>query len=327
MRAMVINRVGGPEVLELAEFPTPRPEAGEVLVKTAFVSINPADWKDREGHLARYAPYVFPYIIGMDAAGVVAEVGAGVAQFKPGDRVVTSSNHGHGKPGTYAEYVAAPAIKVAHLPAAIDFAAASTIPVAGITAWQAVRVRGEIKAGQRVLIHGGAGGVGGYAIQFAKALGAQVAATCSGSKSDYVRGLGADLVIDYKTQDIAKTLLGWAPQGVDAIIDAVSCGTLPMAFDLLAKGGVLVSVATLVGDGDIEGDIALAAKRGLRKVFAVMSDDNSQQDMDDIIALIVSGKVKTPPLTILPLEKAGEAHQLLQDGKVHGKLVLKVADV
>jgi len=327
MYAMVMNEVGGPEVLQWAELPTPEPGPNEVLIKIACVSVNPADWKDREGHLARYYPYQFPYVIGMDAAGVIAKLGAGVTDYKVGDRVLTCSYHGKGKWGSYAEYVATPLQTVARLPDSIGFEAASTVPIAGLTAWQAVHDKGQVSAGQKVLVHGASGAVGSYALQFAKSLGAQVAATSSGAKSDYVRGIGADLVIDYQSQNIAEVVRQWAPQGVDAVIDCVSCGTLPDAFALVRRGGALVSVPTLVGDGDVEGDMKRAAELGVRKIFSVMNDEVAFQDLVTIVTLIETGKVKTPPITIMPLQQAGAAHTLVKDGKVHGKIVLKVADL
>ena len=327
MYAMVMNRVGGPEVLEWQELPTPEPGPDEVLIRIAYAGVNPADWKDREGHLSRYYPYQFPYVIGMDGAGVVEKVGPGVVDYQPGDRVVTCSYHGKGRWGSYAEYVATPLRTIAQLPAAIGFAEAATIPIAGMTAWQAVHDKGQIQAGQRVLVHGGSGAVGSFAVQFAKHTGALVAATSSGAKADYVRGLGADLVIDYKTQDIAAALHAWAPGGVDVIVDAVSCGTLPQAFDLLHAGGTLVSIPTLVGDGDVEADFKAAAERGLTKVFSVMNDEVAYRDMAAIIELVVAGAVRVPPLDVLPIQQAGQAHTLVEQGRVTGKIVLKVADI
>ncbi|HSB97247.1 MAG TPA: NADP-dependent oxidoreductase, partial [Spongiibacteraceae bacterium] len=164
MFAMVLNRVGGPEVLEYQQVPTPQPAAGEVLIKIVCAGINPADWKDRQGHLEQYYPYQFPYIVGFDAAGIVAQVGAGVSEYKVGDRVLTCSDHGQGRWGTYAEYVATSLAKVARLPDSLSFAQGATIPISGLTAWQSVFVFGELQAGQTILIHGAAGGVGSFAL-------------------------------------------------------------------------------------------------------------------------------------------------------------------
>jgi len=327
MFAMVLNRVGGPEVFEYQQVPTPQPAAGEVLIKIACAGINPADWKDRQGHLEQYYSYQFPYIVGFDAAGIIAQVGAGVSEYKVGDRVLTCSDHGQGRWGTYAEYVATSLAKVARLPDSLSFAQGATIPVSGLTAWQSIFVFGELQAGQTILIHGAAGGVGSFALQFAKAAGAKIAATCSAHNSEWVRSLGADLVIDYRNEDIQQAVLNWAPDGVDVVLDAVSCGTLPTAFAMLRKGGVLVSVPTLIGDGDIAGDMQRAAELGVRKVFTVMSDKQANEQLKKITDLIERGVVRTPALQIFPLQQAGAAHAQLEAGGVRGKLILQVADL
>ena len=196
MKAMIIEQTGGPEVLKYAEMPTPEPAAGEVLVKIAYAGVNPADWKNRQGMLEQYRPYYFPYIVGFDAAGVVAAVGEGVTEFSPGDRVVTPTNHGQGGQGSYAEYAVANVDRVARIPDTLSFKQAAALPVAALTAWQALFVRGDIQPGQKVMIHGGSGGLGGFAVQFARLKGAQVAASCSTANVDYLQTLGVERVID-----------------------------------------------------------------------------------------------------------------------------------
>lgn len=327
MRAMVLNRVGGPEVFEAADVPTPEPAAGEVLIKVVCAGTNPADWKDRQGHLQQYYPYQFPYIVGFDAAGIVERVGAGVDDYKPGDRVITCCDHGQGRWGTYAEYVVTSTPKVAKLPEKLTFAQGATIPVAALTAWQSVFTFGELQSGQTILVHGGSGGVGSFAVQFAKSIGAKIAATCGTANVDYVKSLGADCVVDYRTQDVERALRDWLPEGFDVVLDAVSCGTLPSGLALLRKGGVLVSVPTLVGDGDIPGDMQRAAELGVRKTFTVMSDKVASGQLTEIGTLIDAGLVRTPPLRELPLAQVTEAHRLLEAGSVHGKLILRVSDL
>lgn len=326
MRAMVLNRVGGPEVFELAEVPTPEPAAGEVLIRIACAGINPADWKDRQGHLQQYYPYQFPYIVGFDAAGIVERVGAGVDQFQVGDRVITCCDHGQGRWGTYAEFVATSTAKVARLPAGLSFAEGATIPIAALTAWQSVQLCGDI-AGQKILVHGGSGGVGGFAVQFAGIAGAHVVATSGTANVDYVKSLGADTVVDYRTQDVEAAVRAFAPEGLQAVLDAVSCGTLPAGLTLLRRGGILVSVPTLVGDGDIPGDMQRAAELGVSKTFTVMNDKVASEQLAQIGALIEAGRVRTPPLQVLPLEQVAEAHRRIEAGGVHGKLILQVADL
>jgi NADPH2:quinone reductase len=327
MFAMVLSRVGGPEVLEYLAVPTPVPAPGEVLIKIACAGVNPADWKDRQGHLEQYYPYQFPYIVGFDAAGVVEKIGAGITEYRVGDRVITCSDHGQGRWGTYAEYVATSIAKVARLPRSLSFAQGATIPISGLTAWQSIFMFGGLQAGQTILIHGAAGGVGSFAVQFAKAAGAKIAATCSAHNIEFVKTLGADLVLDYRAEDIPQAVRKWASTGVDMVLDAVSCGTLPTAFAILRKGGILVSVPTLVGDGDIAGDMQRAAELGVRKVFTVMSDVKAGEQLDEITALIERGVVRAPPLQIFPLQQAAHVHALLEAGGVHGKLILQVADL
>ncbi|MCB1842841.1 MAG: NADP-dependent oxidoreductase, partial [Halioglobus sp.] len=168
MYAMIIEETGGAEVFRYAEVDTPEPGPAQVLVRVARAGVNPADWKNRQGHLAQFRPYVFPYIIGFDAAGVVAAVGEGVTGISVGDRVVTPTNHGQGGQGSYAEYTLANEDRVARIPQGLSFSQAAALPVAALTAWQGLFDRGGLEAGQCALIHGGSGGVGTFAVQFAR---------------------------------------------------------------------------------------------------------------------------------------------------------------
>jgi len=206
MYAMIIEETGGPEVLKYGELPTPVPGTGEVLIRVAYAGVNPADWKNRQGLLAAFRPYVFPYVIGFDAAGVIAAVGEGVTDLKVGDSVFTPTNHGQGSQGSYAEYVLADDHLVARVPAGLELDQAAALPVAALTAWQALFDRGALAAGQRVMIHGGAGGLGSFAVQLARWAGAEVAATCSTRNVEYLQGLGVARVIDYQQEDIAAAI-------------------------------------------------------------------------------------------------------------------------
>ncbi|MCX5998051.1 MAG: NADP-dependent oxidoreductase [Chloroflexi bacterium] len=328
MRAMIINKVGGPEVLQLAEVPTPEPKAGEVLIRVACAGVNPADWKDREGRLAGFYTYQFPYIVGFDAAGVVAKVGPGVTLVRKGERVITNSNHGQGTWGTYAEYVVALEDRVAPLPKSLDFAQGAAIPIPALASWQALFDKAHVKAGQRLLIHGASGGVGGFAAQFAKWAGVRVAGTCFAENIDYVKGLGVDRAIDSRKEDIGKAVHGWAPEGVDLVLDLVGPRSLPNALDLMRPGGILMNIVTLVDDGDIEADTKAAAARGFTKIVHFCNDVNSRPQLVQIGELIERGKVRMPPVQVFPLEEAAQAHELLHSGRLlRGKLVLKVADL
>lgn len=325
MRAMLIERFGGPEELHLGEVPIPRPGPGEVLIKVAFAGVNPADWKCREGRLADYFAYRFPFILGFDAAGVVVAVGEGVGDFALGDDVLTSSNQGRGEWGSYAEYVKSAVATVAHVPSNLDFAQAATIPTAGTTAWGALHDVGAVRAGQRVLINGGAGSVGIFAIQLAKRAGAAVAATCGPDNLDFVKGLGADCVINYREGGVAEALTAWAPEGVDLIVDAVGLGSLPAAAaKLIRRGGALVAIETL--NRDIEAfDQQLAAERDVRLLSNMLAVARIPEHLQAIVGAVAEGSVKIPPFEVLALEQAAEAQRRVQLGHVRGKLLLQVS--
>ncbi len=328
MRAMIMNEAGGPGVMKLAEVPTPEPKAGEVLIRVAYAGVNPADWKDREGRLSAFYTYQFPYIVGFDAAGVVAKVGPGVTLVREGERVITNSNHGQGAWGTYAEYVVALADRVAPLPKNLTFAQGATIPISGLASWQGLFDKAKVKAGQKVLVHGASGGVGGFAVQFAKWAGVHVAGTCFAENIDYVKGLGAERVIDSVAEDVVKEVGAWAPGGVDLILDLVGPRTLPKALDMLRPGGIVMNIVTLVDDGDIEADTKAAAARGFTKVVHFCNDIGSREQLMEIGQLIEQGKVGVPPVEVLPLEQAGRAHELLHNGQLmRGKLALRVHDL
>lgn len=326
MFAMIIDEVGGPEVLHAARVPTPQPGPGEVLIRVVYAGVNPADWKNRQGMLAAFRPYRFPCIIGFDAAGTVAVVGEGVEGFATGDRVFSPTNHGQGAQGSYAEYVVAGSDRLARIPEALRFDQAAALPVAALTAWQGLFDRGHVQADQRVFIHGGSGGVGSFAVQFACRAGARVAATCSSANVEYLKSLGAHKVIDYTQENIARQIAAWAPQGLDYVMDTVGVSTLPYALDLVRRGGTLVSIPTLVDDGDIEAQLAQAAARGVRRVFSTMTDAGSAPTLEKIADLVASGQVVLPPITEFPLREAAAVHRILEQGRNRGKVVLKVSD-
>lgn len=324
MRAIAMDRCGGAEVLRLAELPMPAPGPGEVLIKVAYAGVNPADWKTREGWLAPFFEYRFPFVLGFDAAGVVVKLGEGVSGLVPGQRVVATSKQGLGQWGSYAEYVVAMVDAVAPLAAGLRFAEAAALPTAGITAWEGLFESGHIAAGQKVLVHGGAGGVGSYAIQLARHAGARVAATCGAGNFDYVRGCGAELAIDYRSGRIAEEVATWAPRGVDLVLDTVGQNSLPQAAELARPGGVVAPIATLVA-GEPLHDAAAAQRRGVRIVPTMSSYERSGTQLRQLAALCGNGTLRAPALTVLPLEQAAEAQRLVQAGHVRGKLVLEIA--
>lgn len=314
MHAMIMEETGGPEVLKYADVPTPQPQAGEILIQVAYAGVNPADWKNRQGMLAEFRPYNFPCIIGFDAAGRVAALGAGVTGFAVGDRVATPSNHDQGGQGSYAEYVIANADRVARIPDGMGFDQAAALPVASLTAWQGLFDRGGLQAGQYAMIHRGAGGLGSFAVQFARWAGARVAATCSVRNVEYLMSLGVERVIDYRKENIADAVIAWAPAGLDYLMDAVGVSTLPNGLDLVRPGGTFVSIPTLVDDGDIPAAAAAGEAKGVQRVFSTMNVVDCATTLEKIAELLVNGDITLPPLREFPLQRAAEAHRILQDG-------------
>lgn len=328
MKGAAIRRWGDATEIEIVDVPLPDLADDDILVKVAHAGINPADWKIRAGFLSGAFPnVVFPLVLGLDAAGVVVAVGNNVQEFTMGQRVVCATNFFQGQPGAYAEYVAVNMRKVALIPEHMGFETAAAIPTAGVTAWQALfaKDKGVLEAGQKVLINGAAGGLGSFAVQFARWAGADVATTSSSANLDYLSSLGADLPIDYKTQDIRAEIEKWAPQGLDLIVDAIGAGSLGDAFTLLRPGGKLVSIATLNVDGDVQRDIAEAERRGVVKIYASISDEQMGEDLKSIVALMTSSELVSPPIKSFPFDQIVEAHQEIERGHVRGKLVLDIA--
>ncbi len=326
MRAMVIDRFGGPEVFRMGEIPTPVPGRDEIVIRVAFAGINPADWKCREGWLSQFFDYKFPFVVGFDAAGIVSAVGEDVTGYKVGDKVTTHSNQGIGENGSYAEYVKSVTDRCAHVATGLSFEIAAAIPTAAVTSWEACFDTGGLKAGQTVLINGGAGGMGSFAIQFAKHAGVKVAVTCSAKNIEYVKGLGADLAIDYRSEDVEKAVLAWAPDGVDLVIDTVGQGTLLNAINMTKRGGKITPIGTLIVDEPMV-DAAEAAKHGVQFIPTMSNRTRAGDQLRLIVDLYNKGELKPPHIEVLELSQAGEAHTRVKDGHVRGKIVLHVADL
>ena len=323
MKAMVLDSFGGPEVLHLAEIEKPVATPGNVVVQIAYASVNPADWKSREGWLARYFDYTFPFVVGFDAAGVVAEVGEGVSGLAVGDRVVTPGNQGIGERGSYAEYVRAAAERVIRLPDTVGFREAATLPTAGMTAWEATLDVGQAGAGKTVVVNGGAGGTGSFAIQIAKLVGARVATTCSPRNFDYVASLGAERAIDYRQGDVYAQIREWAPEGVDVVVDTVGQGTFVDVIDTMKRGGIVAPIGTLIAEEPTI-DPARADAAGVTVVPTVSSFPNQPRQLRALVEALAAGTIHAPEYTVLPLEQAGEAHRRVQEGHVRGKILLEV---
>jgi NADPH:quinone reductase len=265
----------------------------------------------------------------MDAAGVVERTGSNVTEFTEGDRVLTWSAADGKTWGSYAEFMRVPVRNVSPMPKSLNFAQAAAVPIASLTAFQSLfhAEKGDMIPGQKVLIHGAAGGVGSFAVQFAKSGGLLVAATCGTSNLAYLRSLGADRVIDYKTEEVCQAVRDWSAEGVDAVLDAVGPATLPQALDMLRPGGRLINILTVTADGDIERGQKEAERRGFGKAITVIDWERARHSIREITNLIDAGLVHVPPIHVLLMEDAALAHRMIDTGHVRGKLVLKVAEL
>jgi len=315
MRAVVFDAFGGTERLRVAEVHKPTPAAGEVLIEVHSASVNPVDWKIREGMLAELFPYEFPIVPGWDAAGVVAGLGSGVTGFRVGDKVYAYCRKPKVQHGTYAEYVTMAADGVAPMPSTLDFAAASTIPLTGLTAWQSLFDTGRLSAGQKVLVHAGAGGVGSLAIQFAKSAGATVYTTARTRNHAYVKGLGADAAIDYTREKFVDAVRALVPEGVDLVFDTVGEHVQRESYKTLKRGGMLVSIVNLPEPGEAE-------RYRARTSFVFVSPNGGQ--LREIAALIEAGHVRPAEYEVGPPDRAAEAQERSRMGHVRGKIVLKI---
>jgi NADPH:quinone reductase-like Zn-dependent oxidoreductase len=306
MKAIRIHNYGGPEVLRYEDVVVPTPAAGELLIKIQAASINPLDWKTRAGYMKDFFPHSLPFIPGWDGSGVVEAVGSGITKFKQGDEVYAKTN----RDGTYAEYAIFIETEAALKPKSVDPIQAAAIPVVALTAWQALFERAQLAGGQKILIHGAAGGVGSLAVQLAKWKGAQVIGTASAKNQSFLRELGTDEPIDYE-----KTRFEDAVQGVDMVFDTIGGDTQERSWQVLNKGGILVS---LVQPPPAE----LAAKYGVRAEMLGMQPSSGQ--LAEIAKLVDSGHLKIVVERVLALSEARQAHELSEKGHVRGKIVLKV---
>ncbi len=315
MKAILCDRFGGSEVMRLAEIETPTPGPGEVLIRVHAAGVNPVDWKIREGGLARLFPCKFPLIPGWDAAGTVAALGDGVTGLSPGERVWSFCRKPDIQWGTYAEYVVMDADGVAPMPACLTFAQACTVPLAALTAWQAMLEVAKLRSGQSVLIHAGAGGVGGFAVPMAKWAGASVVATAKADNHDYVRALGADHVIDYSAEDFVAATRALCPQGVDMAFGTVGGEVLTRSYETVKPGGILVSITDKT-------DRDLAERLGIRCKYVFVKPDAGH--LRRLAGLAEQGILKLPEIVEMPLARAAQALDLSRTGHVRGKIVLTI---
>ncbi|ABE36004.1 zinc-binding dehydrogenase family protein [Paraburkholderia xenovorans LB400] len=308
MLAYRIHRFGGPEVFRSERIDVPEPGAGQVRVRVLTASANPVDIKTRAGDYPLIREDSLPYTLGRDFAGVVERVGAGVGEWKQGDEVYGFVGQGQ---GAYAEFVVVDAQALARRPAKVDMAAAGAVPLAALTAWQGLFEQGDLAGGQRVLIHAGSGGVGHFAVQFAKHEGAEVFVTASGDGLAFVRSLGADHVIDYRTQRFEELA-----RDMDLVFDLVGGDTQKRSWAVVARGGALIS--TLAEPSQTE-----AASHGARAARYTARPDGYQ--LSEIAALIDDGKVRVKVAETYPFDAAADALARLEKGHVRGKIVIAVA--
>jgi NADPH:quinone reductase-like Zn-dependent oxidoreductase len=307
MRAISQRAFGGPEVLEVVEVDRPAPGLGKVLVGVRAAGVNPADWRIRSGQRRFGEP---PFTLGLDVSGIVEAVGEHVSRFRPGDEV-----YGVAIPpgGAYAEYTVVPEGTLTAKPPSLDHVHAAALPVAALTAWQALVRTAEVGTGQRVLIHAAAGGVGHLAVQIAKARGAYVIGTARKNKHGFVRDLGADELIDYTTTDFAA-----AAREIDVVLDPISGEYGPRSLDTLAPEGILLDVRGTGPDRTAVREQAQA--RSLR--YVEFGFTPSGADLRDITGLVERGALRVAVEQVLPLEDAAKAHELSETGHVRGKIVL-----
>lgn len=308
MKAVRIHQYGGREVLSLDEIPVPDIAPDEVLVRVVAASINPVDWKVRAGYLAQMMPHRMPLTLGWDVSGVVAAVGSQVTQWQVGDAVYSRPDLARN--GTYAEFVAIRAGECARKPRTISHVEAASLPLAGITAWEAMLDTARVRAGQRVLVHAGSGGVGSLAIQLVKAAGATVAATASGRNRALVESLGVDQFVDYTT-----TTLLHAVEPVDAVFDTIGGEVQEASWSLLKPGGIQVSIIS-------PPDEARAAAMGVRGGFVFIGPNAPV--LDKLAGMVDGGRLRPIVGAEFALEDIAQAHALSESGRAVGKIVLYV---
>ncbi len=309
MKAIRIHAYGGPELTQLDDAPVPPCGAGDLLVRVVAAGVNPVDWKLRSGVMAAQIPKSFPITLGFDAAGIVTAVGGEVTGFELGDEVCFYADFAHG--GTYAEYVAVDASQVAKKPRTASFAAAAALPMGGQAAWTALIETGQVERGMRVLIHGGAGALGTVAVQLAKEHGAHVTATASGDGLALVKSLGADEVIDYRTQRFERVA-----RDMDIVLDTLGGATQEASWTAMRKGGILVATA-------MPPSPERAAAAGVRAAFVFTPPRGAV--LAQLAERVDDGRLRIVLGQEFALADAAQAHRLGEAGKARGKMILHVA--
>ncbi|HBK95809.1 MAG TPA: zinc-binding alcohol dehydrogenase [Microcoleaceae bacterium UBA10368] len=313
MKAVVFDRYGSVEVLQYRELSKPTIKPDQLLVRVSASSINPVDWKIRQGHLQLLSGFNFPRIVGSDISGVVEEIGKEVTKFQPGDEVYTFLNPLTG--GACAEYCAVPESAAAIKPQNITHTEAATVPIAGLTALQALRDLGEIQAGKKVLINGASGGVGIFAVQIGKAMDAVVTGVCSAKNRDLVNNLGADFVLDYAEVEFTKQT-----EKYDIILDAVATKTFPECENVLEKEGVYIST---LPSFDNLAPMFLSLFMSGKKAKLIVANANNR-DLGILRELIESGKVEPIVDRTYSLAEVAAAHAYSETGRAVGKIAIGI---
>lgn len=331
MKAAQIHEYGAARVLRVEEVDEPWVGPHDVLIEVHAAAVNPVDWKIRSGAQRAIIRYELPHVLGLDASGVVVRVGSKVDKFFVGDEVYCSPSHK--RSGTYAEYVAVDQSAVALKPASIDYQAAASLPLVGLTAWEALVTKARLGRGQRVLIQAGSGGVGTFAIQLAKHLGAEVATTCSTRNTGLVKELGADHVIDYSKENFDEVLSGY-----DVVLDTLGGKQRRRALSVLRRGGRLVTLVSGIPEaakrfGPTLAIVVVALKmlgfmieslllHGVRTSWIVRPSDGAV--LTKIAALVEEGKVRPVIDRMFALEEIVAAHEYSESGRARGKIVIDV---
>lgn len=307
MKAIRYHDYGGPEVMRYEDAPKPAPANDQILVRVYAMGVNPVDWKIREGHVRQAFQLPMPATPGGDISGVVEQAGGGAPGFRVGDEVFAMI----GLWGACAEYVCIKPAIAALKPRTMNHLQAASVPLAALTAWQALTEKGELKTGQNILVHAAAGGVGQFAVQFARHMGATVVGTCSPANNEFVTGLGASATLDYHADIYA------ANKGrFDVVLDTMGGEVAIQSMSLLKPNGILVGVARPTDKSQ-----AAAAAAGVRTTGIMVRPDGAQ--LTEISRLIDAGTVKTAIAQVFPLSDIGKAHDLIKTGHTRGKIVLK----
>jgi NADPH:quinone reductase-like Zn-dependent oxidoreductase len=306
INAIQVHDYGDVNQLKFEQIAKPEPQEGEVLVHVYAAGVNPMDWKFRSGVLKDFVPLTFPYVPGAELAGVVEKVGPGVTEFKFGQEIF-----GRSSSGSYAEYSIAPVKTLVLKPKTLSFEEAATIPVGATTAWQGLFDHGNLQSGQRVLILGGAGGVGLFAVQFARLKGAHVISTTSTGNIEFVRSLGAETVIDYTKTSVEKAI-----HDVDLVFDTVGGSALAGVLPALKRGGTLITIAG-------QPDEAKARELGVN--FARFSAQTNTELLKTFAQMIDDGQIKAFVGATFPLSEASKAQELSQSGHGRGRIILHIS--